>query len=159
MPSLTYCRLVSRKYLILNQRSIIRCVFWFGFIITLLLAQLWLEFKTRDLKIQTQILQRYRLRLADYNKNLETKMLSMEKDERLRDVAFRELKMVDTQLQELEYMSVPSSLLAKYKVVDAAVDLALRQDPDVPEASGIRSLMNTLLNPTQPSEAQQALHK
>lgn len=159
MPRLTYCRLVSRRYLILNRRTIIKCLFWFGLLLSLLLAQLWLEFNSRDLKIQTQILQRYKLRLADYNKNLQARILSLEKDKRLRELAFRELKMVDTQPYELEYMTVPASLLAKYSAIGAEIELSLRQTPEASPLSRIRLLLNTLFNPTQPSEAQQSQEK
>lgn len=159
MASLTYCKLISRKYLILNTRTIVRCLFWFFFIITLLTAQLWLEFKTRDLRIQTLILQRYRLRLADYNKNLQTKIFSLEKDERLREIAFKELKLVDTKLEELEYMTVPTQLLAKYKAVETECSVAQETSEEFPQVNGMRRLLNTIFNPTQPSEAQQTQSK
>ncbi|MCX7766075.1 MAG: hypothetical protein N2246_05150 [Candidatus Sumerlaeia bacterium] len=139
----------------MNTKTIIRVLFWFFFILTLLLAQLWLEFKTRDLKIQTLILQRYRLRLADYNKNLQTKILSLEKDDRLREIALKELKLVDTKLEELEYMTVPMQLLAKYKAVESECSVAQEASEEFSQQDGMRRLLNRILNPTQPSEAQQ----
>ncbi|MCD6386312.1 hypothetical protein J7M23_11115 [Candidatus Sumerlaeota bacterium] len=155
MSNLTYCRLVSKKYVILNRHTIVKCLFWFGFLTGLLLLHLWLGFKIRDLKIQTQIAQRYRLRLIDYTKALRSEVYGLEKDSRLREIARRELKMRDTQPYELEYMRVPSSLLAKYKAIDVDTELAFREKDVSPSNTTVGLLQKTLLKLTRTSVAEQ----
>lgn len=155
MANLTYCRLVSKKYAILNRSTIVKCLFWFGFLTTLLLLHLWLGFKIRDLKIQTQIAQHYRLRLIDYTKALRSEVYALEKDSRLREIARRDLNMCDTQPYELEYMKVPSALLAKYKAIDVGTELALGEKDVEPSKTPADILQKALLKFTRTSVAEQ----
>ncbi len=117
--------MVSKKYLLLNRYTVMKCLLWFGFLTTLLIAHLWLGFKIRDYKIQTQILQHYELRIKDYNKGLKSEINKLEKDWRVREFARTQLNMMDTEPSELEYMTIPTSLLAKYKSIDTGVSVAL----------------------------------
>ena len=155
MSALTYCRLVSRKYLILNRRTIVRCLMWFCFITSLLLLHLWIEFRIRDLNIQTQILQRYQLRLMDYNKGLRSEVFELEKDGRLREIARQTLNMHDTKPFELEYMKVPESLFEHYKAIDVGMEMAILRRKENPEEYDDGLLEKTLLKFTRTSAAEQ----
>ena len=155
MSTLTYCRLVSRKYLILNRRTIVRCLVWFSFITSILILHLWIEFRIRDLKIQTQILQHYQLRLLDYNKGLRSHVYELEKDDRLRELARTQLHMQDTNPSELEYMTIPASLLAKYKAIDVGIEIADRFWSEMTVNEDRHILEETILNLARFSVAEQ----
>ena len=155
MSTLTHCRLVSRRYLILDRRTFVRCLIWFAFITALLILHLWTEFRIRDLKIQTQILQHYQLSLLDYNKGLRSEVYELEQDGRLREIARQTLNMHDTKPFEIEYMKVPESLLEHYNTIDVGMEIANFNQIEEYEAEESGILQRALLRLSSTSAAEQ----
>ncbi len=105
-------------------------------------------------------MQRYQLRLSDYNKSVRSQVYELQKDDRLREIARRELGMQDSKPFELEYLTVPGSLLAKYKAIDVGREVAVREEEKKSSGRTLRKIgrirENVLNNLARTSAADQA---
>ncbi|HRR98932.1 MAG TPA: hypothetical protein P5128_01650 [Candidatus Sumerlaeia bacterium] len=98
----------------LNARTMFFFLFVFGALTFFSLAHIYLQFKIRDLKIETVMLQDQGIKLADIEKNLIGEIARLNQGDRLHEFACTELGLRDVAADEIEKLIIPQRTIAKY---------------------------------------------
>ncbi len=155
MVSLSYCNEVIPRKDSLSKRTIVKHLIWFLILTTLALSHVYLRFKIRDFQIETRKLQDRKSQLTDFKKSLESTIENLKNGDRLHEYAITQLQMIDYDPKEIEYLTVPKKVIAKYQGAERYAPNRGQHWQRIEEPENVISLLASIVKVSQNSSAQE----
>jgi cell division protein FtsB len=155
MASLSYCNEVIPRRDSLSKRTIVKHLIWFLIFTTLALSHIYIRFKIRDFLIETRKLQDRKSQLTDTKNSLESTIENLKNGDRLHEYAITQLHMIDYNPKEIEYLTIPKNVIAKYEGGERYIPEKERQWPHIEEPQSVVSLLASVFRVNQNSTAQE----
>ena len=156
MTSLSYCNEVVSRKDSLSKRTIVRLLLWSLIMTSLALCHIYLRFTIRDLQIETRKLQDRKSQLVDLKKSLGSTIENLKSGDRLHEYAISQLHMIDYDPKEIQYLTVPQKVIAKYQGAERYVPAQERHWRRMEESEeNMISLLASIVKVSQNSSAQE----